>query len=382
MATNITIVGSRDRQISEFLKIAGMNSISIPVQDLDRLASSAGPAPDAIVIDLRDDEALPSGLAAVKRHHPTMGVVIVAARLDPALMLDAMRAGVNELVAEPMTQVDLKAAIDRVVQHRQPKAAGQIFAFIGAKGGVGTTTIAVNVATALRKLSKQRTLLIDLNLACGDAAVFLGAEPRFSVVDAIENRHRLDSAFFHGIALPTKAGPDLLASSDRPTLRPVDVGAISAVVEFAASEYPFVVLDVPRSDSALLDQLEQVSRLTIAANQEIATVRAAARLAAALRQRYGKHRVDVVVSRYDKDSDIGKDDIARTVGSPIRHLFPSDYRAAVEALNIGRPVVSENQTKLAASYIEFSRSLAGFTETVAETPKSAGLFGRFSARAK
>ena len=140
-------------------------------------------------------------------------------REEAARVLDAMRAGVNELVAEPMTQVDLKAAIDRVVQHRQPKAAGQIFAVIGAKGGVGTTTIAVNVATALRKLSKQRTLLIDLNLACGDAAVFLGAEPRFSVLDAIENRHRLDAAFFHGIASPTKAGPDLLAASDRPTLR-------------------------------------------------------------------------------------------------------------------------------------------------------------------
>ena len=381
MATKITIVGARDRQLSEFLKIAGMTLTSIPIHELERLALSSSPAPDAIVIDLREEETLPQALATVKRHHPGMAIVIVVARLDPTLMLDAMRAGVNEVVAEPMTQVDLKAAIDRVVQHRQqPKVSGQIFAFVGAKGGVGTTTIAVNVATALRKLSGQPTLLVDLNLACGDAALFLGVEPRFSVLDAIENRHRLDAAFFHGIAVPTKAGPHLLASSDRATLRAVDVRAIPSVVEFGASEYPFVVLDVPRSDSTLLDQLEQVSNLTIVANQELATVRSAARLALALRQRYGAHRVDVVVSRYDKASDIGKDDIARTVGSPIKHLFPSDYRTAVEALNVGRPVVVDNPTRLAASYVEFSRSLAGLTESPSESVKPAGLFGRFSAR--
>ena len=379
MATNITIVGARDRQLSEFLKIAGMHLTSIPIADLERLAVSSGAAPDAIVIDLREEEGLPTALAVVKRHHPGLPILVVAARLDPALMLDAMRAGVNELVAEPMTQVDLKAAIDRVVQFRRPKASGQVFAFVGAKGGVGTTTTAVNVATALRKLSAQPTLLIDLNLPCGDAALFLGVEPRFSVIDAIENRHRLDAAFFHGIAVPTKSGPHLLASADRTTLKPIDTGAISSVVEFAASEYAFVVLDVPRS-ATFLDQLEQVASLTIVANQELATVRAAARLALGLRQRYGNHRVDVVVSRYNKESDISKDDIARTVGSPIKHLFPSDYRTAVEALNVGRPVVTENHTRLAASYVEFSRSLAGLTENVSDTAKPAGLFGRFSGR--
>jgi pilus assembly protein CpaE len=254
-----------------------------------------------------------------------------------------------------------------------------VFAFVGAKGGVGTTTTAVNVATALRKLSAQPTLLIDLNLPCGDAALFLGAEPRFSVIDAIENRHRLDSAFFHGIAVPTKSGPHLLASADRATLKPIDPGAISSVVEFAATEYAFVVLDVPRS-ATFLDQLEQVSSLTIVANQELATVRAAARLALTLRQRYGNHRVDVVVSRYSKESEIGKDDIARTVGSPIKHLFPSDYRTAVEALNVGRPMVTENHTRLAASYVEFSRSLAGLTESVSDNVKPTGLFGRLSGR--
>ena len=78
--------------------------------------------------------------------------------------------------------------------------------FVGAKGGVGTTTVAVNVATALAKLAgTERTLLIDLHVANGDAAVFLGAEPRFSIVDALENTHRLDEAFFRGLIVRTQS---------------------------------------------------------------------------------------------------------------------------------------------------------------------------------
>jgi pilus assembly protein CpaE len=379
VALNITIAGSRDRQIPEFLRIAGMSLTSLPIRELDRLAISTGGSPDALVIDLRDEESIPQSLAALRRQHPTMGIVLVANRLDPALMLEAMRAGVNEMVSEPLNQVELKAAIDRVVQVRPSRAVAQIYGFVGAKGGVGTTTIAVNVATALRKLSSKPTLLIDLNLLSGDAALFMSAEPRFSVIDAIENRHRLDTAFFHGLAVKTKAGPDLLAAADRNAVTAVDVRAIPAVVDFAAREYSYVVLDLPRADSTLLDQLEQVSSFSVVLNQELATVRSGARLASALRQRYGSPRVNVLVSRFDKASDISKEDIARTVGSPIKHVFPSDYRTALEALNVGRPVVVENTSRLAGSYMEFARGMASLTETAQESEKP-GLFSRFSAR--
>src|SRR5689334_9200629 len=167
MASNITLVGARDRQLLEFLRIAGMNVSSIAVADLERVALSTDLSVDAFVIDLRNQEELPSALTVLKRQHPAVGIVVVASALDASLMLDAMRAGVNEWVSEPVTQVELKTAIDRVVQPRQSVAAAPVFAFVGAKGGVGTTTIAVNVATALRRLTSKKTLLVDLNLACG-----------------------------------------------------------------------------------------------------------------------------------------------------------------------------------------------------------------------
>ena len=77
--------------------------------------------------------------------------------------------------------------------------ASQVFAFIGAKGGVGTSTLAVNTAASLARDNKGQVLLIDLHHSQGDAAIFLGAEPRFSVIDALENSHRLDEALFRSM---------------------------------------------------------------------------------------------------------------------------------------------------------------------------------------
>lgn len=134
MASNITLVGARDRQLLEFLRIAGMNVSSISIAELDRVALAADLGVDAFVIDLRNQEELPPAIAILKRHHPGVGIVIVASALDASLMLDAMRAGVNEWVSEPVTQVELKTAIDRVVQPRQPVASAPVFAFVGAKG--------------------------------------------------------------------------------------------------------------------------------------------------------------------------------------------------------------------------------------------------------
>src|SRR6187431_1377224 len=156
----------------------------MPVAELLALAQPSATQPEVVVLDVRETSALPPTLVTLKRQHPATGVVIVAARMDPVLMLEAMRAGVNEWVAEPLTAAELDAAIERVgATARSSSVQGQVFAFVGAKGGVGTTTIAVNVATALAQaLDDERTLLMDFHLSYGDAAVFLGAEPRFSVV--------------------------------------------------------------------------------------------------------------------------------------------------------------------------------------------------------
>jgi pilus assembly protein CpaE len=376
MGLSITIVGAADRQLEELLRGPNIRLKSLAVSDLLALAQPSAGQPDVVILDLRETASLPPTLATLKRQHPATGVVIVAARMDPVLMLEAMRAGVNEWIADPITAAELNAAIERVGNARVASKQGQIVAFVGAKGGVGTTTTAVNVATALAQaVPEERTLLMDFHLSYGDAAVVLGAEPRCSVADALENTHRLDEAFFESLVVQSKGtGVHLLASAER-AVGAVDMRRIATLLTFAASHYRYTFLDVPRSEAAVLDSLEGVASILIVANQELATVRNAGRIAATLRQRYGKDRVKVVISRYDRQSEIANEDVERVVGSPVKYTVPSDYRAALNALNKGRPIALDKDSKLAPAFQSLAFELAGIrAERPVEKEKAGGLF--------
>jgi pilus assembly protein CpaE len=374
-----TLAGSRDRQLEELMQMCGLRVTLSKVEELATLAQPGASQPALVILDMRDRPTLPQTVGMLRRQHPSTGVVIVAASLEPALMLEAMRAGVTEFLSGPVTAPDLNAAVARVTTSTAPTTTGEVFSFLGAKGGVGTTTVATNVATALSQLSKGSTILIDLHLAYGDAAVYLGTEPRFSVIDAIENVHRLDKAFLSGLVGHAKGGLSLLASSDRASATPVDATSVRALIESAAKHYRYVVLDVPRTD-VMIDALEPSTRIVIVANQELATVRAATRLSVALRQRYGKERLAVVVSRYDVQAEIGQSDVERVLGTPVAHTFPSNYRIALEALNSGRPIVLDNHNKLAAALTGFARGLVEIVDEPAPGKRQSGLLGRLTGR--
>ena len=380
MAALLTVVGSRDAQLEEVVRASGRISTVTWLPDSSSLMDFKADQPDVLLLDIRRTGQVPAALTALKRQHPSTNVVLLAAALDPSLMLEGMRAGVNEYIAEPLKQADFDAAITRLLGQRVQATGGPVFAFVGAKGGVGTTTTAVNVATVLTKLSKSPTLLVDLHLAYGDAAVFLGADARFSLLDALENMHRLDAEFLKGLVVKTASGLELLASADRPPNRVVDMRRLGSIVQLAASQYSYTVLDVPRSDLTVLDSLDEVTSLVVVANQELATVRNAGRMAAALRSRYPKTKVSTVINRRDGNAEIGQRDVEKAVGGSIAHLFPSDYRRALMAMHKGRPLALDNHNQLSASLTSLARELAGVGNEKPERTTSGGFKGFLSGR--
>lgn len=373
----VTLVGPRDGEIENLIRKAAMQVTHADGPGLASLAAPSARQPDVVVIDVRGATEVPAVIPALKRHHPQTGVVLVTASLEPALLLEAMRAGVNELVCDPVMQADLEKAIHRVVRQRTV-STGRVFAVIGAKGGVGATTVAVNIATTLGSATKpDRTLLMDLHQTGGDAAVFLGAEPRFSIIDALENTHRLDMVFLRSLVTQVAPHVDLLASSDRAVAGQADPSTIRTVIDAVTSAYRFTVLDVPRSDGSVLDALDRASTIVVVANQELATVKSASRLAVSLRQRYGREKVTVVLSRSDRRADIGHADVERVIGMPVAHTFPSDYRTALQALNKGRPVALDNHNELSSSFRRFALQLAGLSAD-SDSEGRGGLLGRLT----
>jgi pilus assembly protein CpaE len=370
---------SADPQLVQLVRETGVPCVLVSRDTLNDLASAGAKQPAVLIIDLREDGQIPSALAQLKRQHPLTGVLLVASQLDPTLLLEAMRSGVNEFVTAPVTVTELQGAIKRLMGNFATSTRGEIYAFVGAKGGVGATTVAVNTATSLAKLHADSTLLVDLNAACGDAAVFLGSEPRFSVMDALENVGRLDAAFFKGLVVRTKGGLDLLGAAARPVSRNFEPTRIRTLLDFVSQTYQYTVLDVPRSDSAALDSLELATKIVVVVNQELATVRNASRMVATLKQRYGQGRLGMVLARTDRRAEIGLDDVERTVGLEIGHTIPSDYRLALQAMNKGRPVVLDGGNELATAFKVFARQLANAPEEAKEEKVRPGsLFGRLA----
>ena len=160
----------------------------------------------------------------------------------------------------------------------------------------------------------------------------------------------------------------------------MDAGKVRALIEAAARFYRYVVLDLCRTDPAVLDGLDPVKKVLVIANQELATVRAASRMATTLNKRYGKDRVELAVSRYDPNAGIGQEDIERVVGSRIRHLLPSDYRVALEALNTGRPLALSNETRLAGALKILARELAEQSDDAEPRKGGRSIFGRLTGR--
>ena len=380
MAVSVGIVESGERDLALLARGAGLSVATFDAETGLTTIDRAGNPPDVLVVDLRQHDQFPPELGAFKRRHARTGVVIVVSSLDPRILLEAMRAGVTEVVPEPLTSADLRAAVERVVGHLTlPSEQGKVLGFIGAKGGVGTTTLAVNVAAALAAEPGATVLMADFHITGhGDAAVFLGVEPRFSIVDAIENVHRLDRAFLNSLVVRAKSGIDVLGSPERPSLRHPEGSELRTLIDRLASAYTYVVLDLPKTDLALIDAVEPVSVMTLVVNQELPTVRRASQIGGLLRQRYGKDRVNAVVSRYDPRAEIGQEDIERVIGLPVWSVLPSDYRRAVAAANVGQPLVREGQSRLGSAIQLFAKRIAGTParpEVRTSAVKAAGRLG-------
>lgn len=332
---------SNDERLPELFKAVGLKAARLSEAEARALGRTAD-APAVLVVDVRPHHELAPWLLEVQKKQPGLAIVLIVSVLDAKFMLEAMRAGIKECLPEPVSANALDEAIRRLIVGEHRERAGHLVAFVGAKGGVGTTTLATNTAAAAAKAAGVSALLVDLHITRGDVAVFMGAEARFSVLDALENLHKVDDSFLAGLVEKSSAGVHVLASSSRAAQIAVPSTSIRTLLDFAARRYCLTVVDVPRNDMPALEALDHASTIVLVTSQELSAVRAAAASAAMLRQRYGSQRLRVVVNRYDKNGSVALKDVARVIGEPVAHVIPSDYRVAVEAVNLGRPIVLDD----------------------------------------
>ena len=330
---------SNDERLPGLFTAIGLKAARLTEAGARTLGRTAD-APAVLLLDVRPHHQLASWVTEVEEKQPGLAIAVIVSTLDACFIEDAMRAGIRECLAEPVTAQALGEAVRRLEAGEQRERSGQVVAWVGAKGGVGTTTLAVNTAAALATSADPPPLLIDLHVARGEAALLMGAEPRFSVLDAFENLHKVDESFLSGLIEQTPCGAQVLASTARPVNVATSATVTRRLLELAARRYPITVIDVPRTDPAMLEALDPATVIAVVTSQELSSVRGAAATIAMLRPRYGPHRLRLVLNRYDNNRPVSAQDIARMVGEPVACTIPNDYRVAAEAIIAGRPIVT------------------------------------------
>jgi pilus assembly protein CpaE len=375
------------RQVATMLRGCG-----VPVGIVeDRRAGGEAGGPDVVVVDIRHDAA--SGMAAIERlrsGHPSLAIFAIAASAEPDLILQAMRAGANEFFpwnpggqsqASRTMEESFHGAVRRTATRHAAASAGArqcvTHVFLGAKGGAGTTTVAVNCAVELARLTKRPTAIIDMKPCLGEVALFLGVRPRFTVLDAIENLHRLDRDFLRELMARHKSELDILAGSeqfDRPGQQ--DAGAIEELLRVLSRLYDYVVIDAGNMvNSCAVSALYAADTIFLVTNPDVPSIRNAQRLVDRVRQLgAGSERVKILLNRVSDQSLIAPKQIETALGYGIHHTFSSDYRTVSTALNSGVPLSVANHSELAAQFNNFTRQLLGVQEDAKPEPEKRRTF--------
>ena len=375
------------REMSRLLRACG-----VPVAILEERRAGDASACDMFIVDIRSDAS--SGMATIERlraSHLATNVAIfaIAASPDPELILQAMRAGANEFFAWTSSnggrsfEESFQGAVRRTAARRDAASAGArqpcvTHVFLGAKGGAGTTTVTVNSAVEIARLTKRPTAVIDLKQGLSEVALFLGVRPRFTVLDAIENLHRLDRDFLRELMTRHKSGLDILAGSeqfDRPNAQ--DAGAIEELLRVLGKIYDYIIIDAGNVINACaVASLYAADTVFLIANPDVPSIRNAQRVVDRVRQLgAGSERVKVLLNRVSDQQLIAPKQIETALGLGIHHSFISDYRTVSTALNSGVPLTLTNHSELASQFGTFTRLLVGVEEVAAEPERRKTFLG-------
>jgi pilus assembly protein CpaE len=285
---------------------------------------------------------------------------VIGPAKDPDLILRAMREGAREYLSQG--EIDhLVATLREKLRPSAEAGQGTVVAVFPAKGGVGVTSIATNLAGALAR-SGDRVCLLDLDLTMGDALAFLDLSGGYSISDLLANMQRIDRALLDASVAHHRSGVYVLAQSEKmDEASRIDAASLSRLIQFLRQHYETIVLDGLRTfDDHAVAALDTCDHVLLVVSQEVPAVRSAQRCAAFLhRLGHDEARVKLVVNRYSKAAEVKNDLIADTVGLPVSATIASDYPLLVRAINRGSLLVEEAPRSQLAKDIESLMALAG-----------------------
>lgn len=282
-----------------------------------------------------------------------------------------MEAGIRDFLPRPFTEIDVKKVVEKhrlslTVNHDEGDRTGRIITVFSNKGGLGKTTIAVNLAMALSEVVGSAVALVDLNLQLGDITTFLDVEPKQTIVDIARNIGRVDAAYLEGsLAQYTCKGAKVYVLADPlhvEDAEEVTADQINAVLTVLRSSFEYVVIDTTTSfDTKTLAALDLADQILLVSMVNLPSIRSSQRLLNLFaRLGYDEQKIKLIVNRYMPGEEITVEDVEETLEHPVFWKIPNSYNIVMTAINRGIPIAMvENGKNLEKNFLELAHKVSG-----------------------
>ena len=343
--------------------------------------SESGDALDLLILDLGDD--IKQDLRTVEtvmRKGKVGHVFLTGDNLDANVLLQAMRIGVKEFFPQPLDEEEVRAALGRLSLTVKPKAGGdrprrgRIITFFGSKGGVGTTTLAVNMAASLAAKGKgYKTALVDMHVILGDIPLFFDIKPGFNWGEILKNIHRLDATLLDNVLTHHKAsGVHILPAPARldEGLHTIQADVVDRLLETMRDAYDYTILDcgfvMGASLAKILEMADRFFVVTLLTLPCLTNTRKVIQAIETVEQGAVKTKLRIVVNRFAKKTSITLPEAEKGIGHKIFWRVPDDYKRTMGAINQGKTL------KQVAPRSPIASSIEGLAESETEQGMMSG----------
>jgi pilus assembly protein CpaE len=313
--------------------------------------------PDLMFVDgMCCDPAELTHVEQVTTAYPGIAVILMCASQTPEFLINSMRAGVREVLPSPPSIGAVEAAVSRIAAKlagARGASPGRVVAFMSCKGGSGATFLATNLGWQLAE--SRAVLLVDLNLQFGDALSFVfDGRPPATIADVARDISRLDASLLASSAVKVAPNFSILAAPEDVS-QSVEVKPehVDAILDLAVTQYDFVMVDLPNSvDPLVIRALDRAQRVYVVMQSALPHVRNAARLLQVFRSLgYPPDKAQAILNRFDRSSEIGLDQVRKSLGAVQVTTVPNSYKDVSSAINHGDALVKSARTNPVARHL-------------------------------
>jgi len=351
-----------------------LNSILSSIPGV-RLQSPLDEGPwDIFILDVADDPEQAFRLvrdmqASSKAEH----FFLTARNSDPQVLIQAIKLGVKEFFPQPLNHDEVRAALERIRKDKfaeeleagKPAKVGRIINVFGTKGGIGATTIAVNIAASLAAMENSPSVvLVDMNLHFGEVPLFLGMDPLFDWVEILKNISRLDKTYMMSTLLKHPAGMYVLPAparfSDDLAIKQQNIEDLFRAMQHV---FDYIVVDIGQAFDGIAKALIRLSdTLLLVTLLSLPCLINTKKIKSTLEYLGypAEERIKVLVNRYVKNSEISLKDSEESMGKKVFATIPNEYDTTMRAINLGKPLrLMEPGAEISEKFDALAHALAG-----------------------